>query len=73
MSSQLDEFYRRVAADIYEEPGAELTPDSILTHWDSLCCLHALIILDEVFDVAADPDKVKAAKTVGDLLAMVPA
>jgi len=66
------EFYRRVAADIYEEPGAELTPESFLTNWDSLCCLHALIILDEVFGVSADPEKIKAAKTVGDLLAMVP-
>ena len=68
-----EEFYRRVAADIYEEPGAELTPESFLTNWDSLCHLHALIILDEVFGVQADPEMVKAAKKVGDLLAMVPA
>lgn len=66
------EFYRRVAADIYEEPGAELTPDSIFSHWDSLCALHALIILDEVFGVQGDPDKIKSVKKVGDLLAMVP-
>ena len=67
-----DEFLKRVAEDILEVPGATVNADTPLTNWDSICMLHGLIILDEVYGVSADVEKIKAARTVGDLLAMVP-
>lgn len=63
-----DQLYRGIAENILEAPEAEVTDDTELTGYDSVAWLHVIIMLDEIFGVAADPDRVRACKTAGDVL-----
>ena len=58
-------------ADLFELEIDEFTPETDLDEleeWDSLAAISYVVMMDEEFDIVADPNDIKEFKTVQDIL-----
>lgn len=60
-----------LVADMLELEVEDFTPETDLDEleeWDSLAAISYVVMMDEEFDVAADPNDIREFKTVQDIL-----
>lgn len=64
----MSEFYEGLA-EILEVDTDEVTPDLTLDEgaWDSLAVVSTIALIDDVYDVTVNPDKLAECQTVGDI------
>lgn len=58
-------------ADLFELEVDEFTPETELDEleeWDSLAAISYVVMMDEEFDIVANPNDIKEFKTVQDIL-----
>ncbi len=58
-------------ADLFELEIDEFTPETNLDdleEWDSLAAISYVVMMDEEFDIVANPNDIKEFKTVQDIL-----
>ena len=58
-------------ADLFELEVTDFTPETLLDdleEWDSLAAISYVVMMDEEFEVVANPDDIKKFKTIQDIL-----
>lgn len=73
MAPTFDDFVTRLARIVEEEVSA-LTPDRELLSvplWDSLAIVTFMAVASETYDRLVEPERIAAAKTVGDLFTVI--
>lgn len=72
--TQKTEFYEGLA-DILEVEASELSAEYAFEEgdWDSLAIISTVMLIDDVFDLQIDGNKLKGLATVGDVEAVIDA
>jgi acyl carrier protein len=72
--TSVDAPVRRVAADVFGLPEAEVTPESspsTIVTWDSVQHLSLVLALEEEFGVQFDPEDIEQMTTIGAIVDVI--
>jgi acyl carrier protein len=65
---------RGIAADLFEAPAAQITPESspeTLQNWDSVQHLNLVLQLEQQFNIPFEPEEMDRMKTIGAVVELV--
>jgi acyl carrier protein len=73
MSTVVDQV-RQIAADVFDEPIANVSPESTpgtLDNWDSLTHLNLTLALEQVFGCQIGEDEAESMKSIADVVRVI--
>ena len=74
MNDEIFARVRRIAADLFEVPLPDISPDTspaTVEAWDSVQQLNLMLELEQSFDVKLEPEDFEGVRTIGDAVQLI--